>query len=59
MHTVDQGRPEGGPIGAIAPPEIFRVSYKNGHFLHKAGLRYLATIGQSLYLTSHKGGIQL
>ena len=43
---------------AIAPPEIFRVNYKIGSFLHKAGLGYSATIRQSLYLTSHVGGIK-
>jgi len=28
----------GGVVGAIAPPEIFRVTYKIGSFLHKSDL---------------------
>ncbi|KAL4125868.1 hypothetical protein QTP88_010105 [Uroleucon formosanum] len=44
-----QGRQEGGAVEAIAPPKIFCVSYKIGSFLHEAGLRYLATMRQSLY----------
>jgi len=51
-----QGRPKGGASGGHCPPKIFRVSYKIGSFLHKAGLGYLATIRQSLYLTNHIEG---
>jgi len=48
---------KGGDSGGYCPPEIFRVSYEIGSFLHSAGLGYLATIRHSLYLTCHIGGI--
>ena len=55
--VFDKGRPEGKVSGDHCPPDINRVSYKIGIFLHKADLGYSATIRQSLYLTSHVGSI--
>ncbi|KAF0764193.1 Uncharacterized protein FWK35_00007123 [Aphis craccivora] len=46
------GTPGRGASGDHCPPEIFRVSYTIGSFLHKAGLGYLATIRQSVYLSN-------